>query len=44
MTSTSRLTTEEILASDRRQPDPALFGGGVAPATDTPRSSWGASR
>ncbi|WP_208430999.1 phosphoenolpyruvate carboxylase [Aeromicrobium yanjiei] len=30
MTSTSRLTTEEILASDRRQPDPALFGGGVA--------------
>ena len=26
----SRMTTEEILASDRRSPDPSIFGGGVA--------------
>lgn len=30
MTSPSRLTTEQILASDRRQPDAASFGGGLS--------------
>jgi len=30
VTSSSRLTTEQILASDRRQPDAASFGGGLS--------------
>ncbi|MCD9199501.1 phosphoenolpyruvate carboxylase [Aeromicrobium wangtongii] len=30
MTPPSPLTTEQILASDRRQPDPASFGGGLS--------------
>lgn len=34
MTPQSRLTTEEILESDRRQPDAALFGGGLSSDTE----------